>query len=196
MKNNFKLFLIMFKIGLFTFGGGYAMLSLIENEFVNKRKWIEHDEFINMVAIAESSPGPIAINSATYLGYKQGKFLGSLFATLGVVLPSFIIIFIISLIFRKFLEIEFIANAFKGIQACVVFLIIYTGIKMFIKLKKNVFNITMFTLTSIIILVFGLFAIKFSSIYYILIGGFLGLIIYLISSSITNNQKENKEENK
>jgi len=78
----------------------------------------------------------------------------------------------------------------------VVFLIIYTGIKMFIKLKKNVFNITMFTLTSIIILVFGLFAIKFSSIYYILIGGFLGLIIYLISSSITNNQKENKEENK
>ena len=113
MKKVFKLFLIMFKIGLFTFGGGYAMIPLIENEFVTKRKILDQDEFLNMVAIAESTPGPIAINSATYLGYKEGKVLGSFFATLGVVLPSFIIISLISLIYDQFLGIKLVADAFK-----------------------------------------------------------------------------------
>ena len=91
------LFLCFFKIGAFTFGGGYAMLSLLENEFVSKKGWLTKDEFLDMLAIAESTPGPIAINSATFIGYKTAGVLGSTFATLGVVLPSFIIIFVISL---------------------------------------------------------------------------------------------------
>ena len=90
IKLLFSLFITMFKIGLFTFGGGYAMIAILEREFVEKKKWLEHDEFMDIIAIAESTPGPIAINSSTYIGYKQSGVLGSLFATLGVVLPSFI----------------------------------------------------------------------------------------------------------
>ena len=113
-KELLGLFLTMFKIGLFTFGGGYAMLAILENEFVEKKKWTDKDDFLNMVAIAESTPGPIAINSATYLGYKRAGVLGSAVATLGVVLPSFIIIYTISLFFDAFLSLTFVAYAFKG----------------------------------------------------------------------------------
>ena len=93
------LFLTFAKIGLFTFGGGYAMIALLENEYVSKKKWLKQEEFLDVVAIAESTPGPIAINSATYIGYKVCGVLGSAFATLGVVVPSFTIIFIISLFY-------------------------------------------------------------------------------------------------
>jgi chromate transporter len=112
----FTLFLTMLKIGLFTFGGGYGMIALLENEFVAKRKWITKEEFLDMIAIAESSPGPIAINSSTYIGYKKAGFLGSLFATIGVCIPSFVIIFIISLFLDAFLKLTYVAYAFKGIQ--------------------------------------------------------------------------------
>ena len=95
LKNLLKLFWTMFKIGLFTFGGGYAMVAVIERELVEKKNFISQEEFLDLIAIAESTPGPIAVNSATYIGYKFGGVLGSFFATLGVVLPSFIIIFII-----------------------------------------------------------------------------------------------------
>ena len=91
----------MLKIGLFTFGGGYAMIALMENEFVAKRKYLENDEFMDIVAIAESTPGPIAINLATYIGYKQGKLLGSILATIGICIPSFVIIYVISLFLNK-----------------------------------------------------------------------------------------------
>ena len=96
IKALLELFLTMFKIGLFTFGGGYAMIAVFENEFISRKKWLESDEFLDMIAIAESTPGPIAINTATYIGYKVAGVLGSIFATLGVVLPSFIIILVIS----------------------------------------------------------------------------------------------------
>ena len=95
LKTLLNLFITTFKIGLFTFGGGYAMIAVFENEFVSKKGWIQHEEFTDLIAIAESTPGPIAINSATYIGYKKGGFLGSLFSTKGVALPSFIIIFLI-----------------------------------------------------------------------------------------------------
>lgn len=193
MKNNIRLFLIMFKIGLFTFGGGYAMIPLIENEFVHKKDWIKHDEFVNMIAIAESSPGPIAVNMATYIGYKRGKFFGSLLATMGVVLPSFIIISIIALVFRQFLEVPLIASAFKGIQACILFLILSAGLRMFKKLEKNIFNYIVFSITAILVIVFSLFAINFSTIYYILIGGTLSLAISLIK---IRSKKTTKEESK
>ena len=130
-KNNlFEMFFTFFKIGLFTFGGGYAMLALIESDLVEKKKWIEKEEFLDMVAIAESTPGPIAINSATYIGYKRGGVLGAIFSTLGVVLPSVIIIFTISLFLDAFLTFELVQYAFRGIQACVVYLILSAGIKM------------------------------------------------------------------
>ena len=131
------LFLSFFKIGAFTFGGGYAMLALLENEFVEKKKWLTKDEFLDMLAIAESTPGPIAINSATFIGYKTAGVLGSTLATLGVVLPSFIIIFVISLFLDKFLAFTIVERAFRGIQACVVYLIGSTGLKLFKQMEKK-----------------------------------------------------------
>ncbi len=186
------LFLSFFKIGLFTFGGGYAMIALIEKEFIEKRKWIDHNEFLDIIAIAESTPGPIAINSATYIGYKIGKVFGAALATLAVSIPSFIIIFIISLFFDAFLKIEYVGYAFKGIQACVIYLILSAGIKMIKELKKTVLNIILFSLTIICMITFSLLAVDFSSIYYILIGGAVGLTVYLISFICT--QKKKKEE--
>lgn len=190
LKTLLKLFITFFKIGLFTFGGGYAMVAVMEKELVERKNWIKHEEFLDVIAIAESTPGPIAINSATYIGYKRGGVLGSLFATLGVVLPSFIIIFAISLVFDKFMQIKAVGYAFRGIQAGVAFLILSAGFKMFKKLKKTLFNIILFSATTIAMIILSLFAIKFSSIFYILIGGTLGLIIYLIS--LTAKKGENK----
>lgn len=196
IKKVLSLFITMFKIGLFTFGGGYAMIAIIERELVERKKWIEHDEFMDVVAIAESSPGPIAINSATYIGYKICGVLGSIFATLGVVLPSFIIIFLISLFFDEFLSLTYVAYAFRGIQACVAFLILSAGIKMFKHLKKNVFNLTLFSLSACALLTFTLFAVKFSTIFYILIGGAVGLTVYLIGylKSLCEKNRKVKEE--
>ena len=97
-----ELFLTFLKIGAFTFGGGYAMLPLIQREIVEKRKWITNDDILEVVAIAESTPGPIAVNSATFVGYRTGGFSGALLATLGVVLPSFVIILIVAKCYDKF----------------------------------------------------------------------------------------------
>ena len=180
IRELFILFISMFKIGLFTFGGGYAMISVFENEFVSKKKYLEHEEFMNVLVIAESTPGPIAINMATYIGYKQQKIIGAIFATLGMVLPSFTIIFLISLFFNNLLENKYVSAAFKGIQACVIFLILSAGVKLFKKMKKNIFNIIVVSVTFVIVILFSLFGISFSSIFYILISGCLGLVIYLI----------------
>lgn len=179
-KNSIKLFLTMFKIGLFTFGGGYAMLALLENEFVEKRGWLTKEEFLNMLAIAESTPGPIAINSATYIGYRTAGVLGSAFATLGVCLPSFIIIYIISLFFDAFLKLKFVQYAFLGIRACVVYLIASAGFKLLKGLKKNVLSTVIFIAVLVVMTAFSIFAVKFSTVFYILICGTIGLVAYLI----------------
>lgn len=197
LKSALLLFINFFKIGLFTFGGGYAMIAVIERELVERKKWIEHEEYLDVIAIAESTPGPLAINSATYIGYKVCGVLGSVFATLGVVLPSFIIIFTISLFFDAFLSLEYVQYAFYGIQACVAFLILSAGIKMFKHLKRTALNVILFTLTVTAMLVLSLFAKEFSSIFYILIGGVLGLSVYLISYIKGKKvEKDNKQENK
>ncbi len=172
------LFLIFFKIGAFTFGGGYAMLNLLENEFVEKRGWLTKDEFLDMLAIAESTPGPIAINSATFIGYKTAGAIGSAFATLGVVLPSFIIIYVISLFLDKFLALTLVASAFKGIQACVVYLIGSVGIKMLKQMEKKPLPIIIMSTVLVCMIAFSLFAIKFSSIIYILVSGTIGIIAF------------------
>lgn len=187
MKKYLILFWTMFKIGLFTFGGGYAMIAIFEHEFVEKKKWLSSDEFLNLVSIAETTPGPIAINASTYIGYRIGKILGSVIATIAMVLPSFIIILLIAIFFNKFMDIKIIQDAFKGIKVVVIFLIISAGIKLLIKLEKNVFNYVVLILTIILMIVFSLFAVNFSAIFYILISGFIGLLILLIK-----NKKEKK----
>ena len=187
----FNLFITLFKIGLFTFGGGYAMIAIIQRELVEKKKWIEQEEFLDMIAIAESTPGPVAINSATYIGYKMGGVLGSVFATLGVVLPSFIIIFVISLFFDKFLALTWVQYAFRGIQACVSFLILSAGFKMFKSLKKSAFNMIITFLTIICLVGVSVFAVDFSTIFFVLIGGVLGLVAYFIS--LIKNRKDKKQ---
>ncbi len=182
MKNKYlNLFLTMLKIGLFTFGGGYAMLALLEHEFVEKKQWLEKDEFLNMAAIAESTPGPIAINSATYIGYKIGKFWGSLLATIGVFIPSFIIIFVISIFLDQFLSLEYVNYAFKGIQIGVIFLIMYAGFNMFKKMDKTALNIIICVITIVCMTVFAIINFSFSSIFYIIIFGVLGIFIYLLT---------------
>ena len=142
MKKLMTIFLAFLKIGAFTFGGGYAMIALLENELIEKKKWIEHDEFLNMVAVAESTPGPIAINSATYIGYHLAGFSGATVATLAVCIPSFLIIYCISLFLERFLSLTYVACAFKGIQVCVIYLILSTGIQMLRDFReKNGMNV-------------------------------------------------------
>ena len=182
MKKYLSLFFTMLKIGLFTFGGGYAMIALLENEFVEKKRYIEKDEFLDMVAIAESTPGPIAINAATYLGYKQLGFLGSLVATIAICIPSFIIIFAISLFFDAFLSFTLVEYAFRGIQVCVVYLIFSAGLKMLKQMKKTAFSLTIVSLVVLCMIAFSLFAVKFSTILYILICGCIGLFAYFLKA--------------
>ena len=180
LKDYLSLFLTMMKIGLFTFGGGYAMIALIENEFVEKKKWLDKDEFLDVAAIAESTPGPIAINAATYIGYKNSGVIGSMIATLGICIPSFVIIYAISLFFDAFLSFTLVAYAFKGVQICVVYLILTAGLKMLKQIKKTTFNMIIISLTLICMIVFSLFAVKFSTIFYILISGACGVAVYLL----------------
>ena len=180
MKKHLSLFLTMLKIGLFTFGGGYAMIALLENEFVAKRQWIEKDEFLDMVAIAESTPGPIAINAATYIGYKLLGVLGSLTATVAICIPSFTIIYLISLFFDAFLSLTLVAYAFRGIQVCVVWLILSAGLKMLKRIKKTPFNIIILSAVVACMVAFSVFSVSFSTIFYVLISGGIGLLVYII----------------
>ncbi len=178
-KLNLSLFFTMMKIGAFTFGGGYAMIALLENEFISKKKWMKKEEFLDMVAIAESTPGPIAINSATYIGYKLSGFFGAFLATLGMVIPSFTIIFAISLIFDRFLSLAFAGYAFRGIQVCVIYLIFTAGLKLLKQMEKNVFNISLLSSVIVAMVLCSVLAVNFSSIFFILISGILGLAVYL-----------------
>ncbi len=190
IKNIALLFFTMLKIGLFTFGGGYAMIALLRSEFVEKKKWIEGEEFSDMVAIAESTPGPIAINSATYIGYKMGGFFGSLFSTIAVCIPSFVIIFLISLFFDEFLSLTLVSYAFKGIQVAVVYLILSAGIRMLKEVKKKPLELIMLSVTIIVMVLFSIFAIKFSTVFYILIGGAIGLTVYFVRVIIERGKKK------
>ena len=180
MKKYLLLFLTMLKIGLFTFGGGYAMIALLEHETVEKRQWLTGEEFLDMAAVAESTPGPIAVNAATYVGYKQAGFWGAAAATLGVCLPSFVIIYIISLAFDAFLSVKYVEYAFKGVQLGVVYLILSAGLKLLKGLKKTAFHITLLVLTAVCALTLSLLAARFSTVFYILIGGAAGVFAYLL----------------
>ena len=124
MNRNLSLFLTFMKIGAFTFGGGYAMIPLIQREVVEEKKWINESELMDMIAIAESTPGPIAINSATFVGHHVGGFWGAFCATVGVILPSFAIIAAISYVLQQFERLRAVKYAFLGIRAGVLALIL------------------------------------------------------------------------
>ena len=171
-----QLFLAFFKIGLFTFGGGYAMISVISNEIVEKRGYITATEFADIIAIAESTPGPIAINSATYIGYKRGGVFGSLLSSLAVTLPSFIIIFVISLFLDEFMKFELVRKAFNGIQCAVAVLVISAAFKLAKGLKFNAFNVVLISISAAAMLAIDIFTLNVSTIFIILFGASIGVI--------------------
>lgn len=174
------LFFTFFKIGLFTFGGGYAMIALLEEEFIQRRKWLDKDEFLDMTAIAESTPGPVAINSATYLGYKLAKVPGAATATVAVCLPPFLIIYAISLFFEQFTQLTVIANAFKGIQVCVIYLIFSAGVRMLKALDKSPFATGVLAAVMLVMVGLSLAGVSVSSILLILLSGAAGVAAWLI----------------
>lgn len=174
------LFFTFFKIGLFTFGGGYAMIALLEEEFIQRRKWLDKGEFLDMTAIAESTPGPVAINSATYLGYKLAKVPGAATATVAVCLPSFLIIYAISLFFEQFTQLTVIANAFKGIQVCVIYLIFSAGVRMLKALDKSPFATGVLAAVMLVMVGLSLAGVSVSSILLILLSGAAGVAAWLI----------------
>ena len=184
------LFLTFAKIGLFTFGGGYAMISLIENDCVEKKKWITHDEMMDVTVIAESTPGPIAINCATYVGYKKGRLPGAIIATLGMVLPSFIIIFLISKFFDRFIEITWAANAFRGIKIAVGILIVDAAVKMLINMKKKPMPIIMVVCSAVAMILISIFSVNISSMVLMLVAAFIGIVVFIIGSHTKKREKK------
>lgn len=174
------LFFTFFKIGLFTFGGGYAMIALLEEEFIQRRRWLDKDEFLDMTAIAESTPGPVAFNSATYLGYKLAGVPGAAVATVAVCLPSFLIIYAISLFFEQFTQLTVIANAFKGIQVCVIYLIFSAGVRMLQALDRSLFSSGVLLSVFLAMTSLSLAGISVSSILLILLSGAAGVAAWLL----------------
>ena len=159
-----KLFLTFFKIGAFTFGGGYAMIPLIQKETVEHQKWITDDDILDIIAIAESTPGPIAINSATFVGYRVAGFFGALAATLGVVLPSFAIILAISFILNQFRENTYVKAAFFGIRAGVLALLFKALYTMYKKVPKSLLAYVLMALSFAIVAFFEI------NVLYVLLG--------------------------
>jgi len=190
MKKLFELFFAFFKIGLFTFGGGYAMLPIIEDKCVCKKKWITSEEMAEMTVLSESTPGPIAINCATYVGFYQKGPWGSVFATAGVVLPSFIIILLISFFLDNFLEITLIANAFKGIKLAVGILIFDAGLNMLKRMKKSPLSVAILILSLLAVITLEAFAKKLSTIVLMLASAAIGLIAFLVSEKKKKGAKK------
>ena len=177
------LFLTFAKIGLFTFGGGYAMISMIENNCVERKQWITHDEMMNVTVIAESTPGPIAINCATFTGYKKAGLIGALVATLGIVVPSFFVIYLISMFLDNFLELTIIANAFKGIKIAVGILILDAAVTMIKKMQKKKLPRTIMLCSCVIMLFINIFAWNFSSISLMLIAAAVSLTLFILNGA-------------
>jgi len=166
-----KIFWEFFKIGLFTFGGGYAMIPLIEKEIVNTHHWLTLEQFVELIAIAEMTPGPIAVNSATFVGYKVAKFWGAVVSTLGVVLPSFLIIWAIASVFFSFQDNQIVQAAFKGLKPAILALIIVAAL--------SITKIAIADYKSVLILVFVVIAVwilKIHPILALLISGIIGIM--------------------
>lgn len=156
LKKLLTLFFAFLKIGAFTFGGGYAMIPLIQREVVEKKKWITDDDILEIIAIAESTPGAIAINSATFIGYRVCGFFGAMLATLGVVLPSFVIILLISTVLKEFQSVVAVQYAFRGIRAGVLALLVKSVWGMYKKAPKNAIAYILMALAFICTAVFDI----------------------------------------
>ena len=201
-KELLLLFWTFFKIGIITFGGGYAMVAIIEREFVERKKWLTEEEFTDVLAVAESTPGPISVNSATFIGYKRGGVLGSLLSTLAVTLPSFIIIFVISLFLDEFMKFELVQKAFKGIQCAVAVLVISSAFKLSKGIEWNVFNIILIVISAAAMLAIDIFTLDISTIFIILFGAIVGIIVCYIPKkkvekstySATYDENDSKKE--
>ena len=177
------LFLTFAKIGMFTFGGGYAMISMIEHNCVENKKWITHDDMMNITVIAESTPGPIAINCATFTGYKQAGFSGALAATMGMIVPSFIIIYLISMFLDNFLELTIVANAFQGIKIAVGILILDAAMSMIKKMHNKKLPRTIMACSCFVMLLINIFAWNFSTISLMLIAAAVSLTIFILNGA-------------
>lgn len=179
-----ELFTTFFKIGLFTFGGGYGMISIVKDECIDKKNWITNDEFVNLIAVAESTPGPIAVNMATYIGYKKAKFIGAIISTIGVVLPSLIIIYIIAMYLKDFLKYKVVENAFFGIRVAVSIIIIRTAYNLIKSEVKNHDNkkliLILFGIYTIVFFLVEIISIPISSVMLILSAIVLGIILSLV----------------
>ena len=172
------LFLTFFRIGLFTFGGGYAMISVIDNICVEQKHWITAEDLVNVTVIAESTPGPVAINCATFVGFKQKGLTGAVAATLGVVLPSFIIIWLISMFLERFLAIAWVASAFRGIRVAVGLLILDVGIRMAKKMPKEPLRIVIMACALLATVLISIFSWKISTITLLLAAAAVSLAVY------------------
>ena len=173
------LFLTFAKIGAFTFGGGYAMLSVISDACVEKKKWITADDMMNITVIAETTPGPVSVNCATFTGYRQKGVLGAIAATVGLVTPSFIVIYLISLFLDRFLQYPIVANAFTGIKIGVGFLVLEAALGMMKKLGKDTMTRVFLWGAFAIILLTDILAVNFSTITMMVICAGVSLAIYV-----------------
>ncbi len=182
MKILWQLFLTFFRIGAFTFGGGYAMIPLIQKEVVENKKWATDDDILDIIAIAESTPGPIAINSSTFVGYRVAGFWGAFFATLGMVLPSFTIILIISYVLKEFQDIKAVQFAFNGIRAGVLALLIKALWSMYKKAPKGLVSYIVMALSFILVAF-----LKINVIYVLILCAVIGLV-----SSFMAERRKNK----
>ena len=180
MHTLLELFFTFMKIGLFTFGGGLAMLSLIEEECVGKRHWITHEDVMDVTVIAESTPGPVAINCATFVGFQQAGILGAIVATVGVVIPSFVIIYGIALFMNDFMEYTIVANALKGIAVAVGITILDVGISMIIGMKKNKQSVGIMLTAFVLMLLTDIFAWNLSSVTLLFVAAIFSLVAFQI----------------
>lgn len=173
-----ELFHVFFRIGLFTFGGGYAMISIVEDACVDKRQWITRDEMEDLIVVAESTPGPIAINCATFVGKRQGGLPGAIIATLGMILPSFLVIFAISRLLDRFLEIRVVASAFRGVKLAVGILILDAGRRLLSRMPKKPLPMTILFVSVAAMLLSSFFSLRLSSIVLMLAAGAVSLLVY------------------
>lgn len=194
LKNLLGLFITFFKVGALTFGGGYAMIPIIQKEIVEKRKWLNENDILEILAISESTPGPISVNAATYVGYKVAGFWGSFLSTLALILPSFIIISIISLFYKTFMSWTIVSAAFKGIKASVVLLLINAIFKLKKSMVLNKSSIFLFSITIIGMLTttfldfelaIGTFKISISVLFIL-----FGIVFGVVGEALTRRHKQ------
>lgn len=178
-----QLFLTFFKVGAFTFGGGYAMIAILEEELISKKKWITERDMLDMIVIAESTPGVIAVNTATSVGYKTRGISGAIVATLGVVLPSMLLIYALSFAIQAFSDNVWYKAAFTGVRACVTILIINAFVKLFRQVDWNLFSAILFVVALWIAVLTSV-----NVIYLILCGAVFGICYMLAANHISRKR--------